>query len=290
MRDEPHAKDYGRMHITSGDANMLPGATALKLGTTSIVLRLIEAQWPLKHLQFEPKTALHVARQVAGDLTLKQTVQLADGRSIRPIDVQWALLEAAVQLNYQIGLSGEEEAMLEDWERVLTDLEANNWPKLVDRVDWIARYMFLQAYLDRKNISLDDPRSIGLDLLWDSIDEQTSGGLRWRNQCLEEDIALRSLIEQRKTHPPESTRAYVRGGLIGYAKQKANLNSVIWDKVHINIGGDGDGEMNQTYMIDLSDPYLSSEKKEFWDRFFQDMHNTNPNPSRWLGKDPIVVP
>src|SRR5213075_3318213 len=43
-RDEPHAdaSRYRRFHIIIGDSNMSEWATALKLGTTALVLELIE--------------------------------------------------------------------------------------------------------------------------------------------------------------------------------------------------------------------------------------------------------
>ena len=44
-RDEPHAAPrlYRRLHVICGDANMSEYATALKVGTTSLVLTLLEA-------------------------------------------------------------------------------------------------------------------------------------------------------------------------------------------------------------------------------------------------------
>src|SRR5207248_1292259 len=43
-RDEPHAtpRRYRRLHVICGDANMSEYATALKVGTTSLILRLLE--------------------------------------------------------------------------------------------------------------------------------------------------------------------------------------------------------------------------------------------------------
>src|SRR5271156_6579679 len=46
-RDEPHAdpEKYRRLHVIIGDANLSEVATYLKLGTTSLVLTLIEQGW-----------------------------------------------------------------------------------------------------------------------------------------------------------------------------------------------------------------------------------------------------
>src|SRR2546421_7724037 len=46
-RDEPHAdaQKYRRLHVIVGDANLAEVSTFLKLGTTSIVLAMIEDDW-----------------------------------------------------------------------------------------------------------------------------------------------------------------------------------------------------------------------------------------------------
>ena len=78
-RDEPHAdpQKYRRLHVIVGDANMSEVATYLKVGTTAIVLAMIEDdelgdEWVLAN----PVPAI---RQVSHDPTLRQTVMLRDG-------------------------------------------------------------------------------------------------------------------------------------------------------------------------------------------------------------------
>ena len=68
-RDEPHAdpEKYRRLHVIIGDANMCEVATFLKVGTTAIVLKMIEDRF-LPDLSIQnPVAALHA---VSRDITL----------------------------------------------------------------------------------------------------------------------------------------------------------------------------------------------------------------------------
>src|SRR5437868_5022686 len=81
-RDEPHAdpERYRRLHVIVGDANMSEVSTFLKVGTTSLILKLVEDEL-LPDLSLEtPVGALH---EVSWDPSLRQTVRLRDGRRAR---------------------------------------------------------------------------------------------------------------------------------------------------------------------------------------------------------------
>ena len=79
-RDEPHAdpERYRRLHVIVGDANLCEVSTFLKIGTTAIVLKMIEDRF-LPDLSIrEPVRALH---EISRDLTCTHEVALADGRA-----------------------------------------------------------------------------------------------------------------------------------------------------------------------------------------------------------------
>ncbi|MGH2556274.1 MAG: proteasome accessory factor PafA2 family protein, partial [Actinomycetota bacterium] len=81
-RDEPHAdpEKYRRLHVIIGDANMCEVATFLKVGSTALILKLIEDEL-LPDLSLEgPVSALH---DVSWDVSCRQTVKLRDGRRVR---------------------------------------------------------------------------------------------------------------------------------------------------------------------------------------------------------------
>src|SRR6202795_1032284 len=78
-RDEPHAdpEKYRRLHVIVGDANMCEVATFLKLGTTAIVLKMIEDGFLPDFSLVNPVAAIH---DVSRDVSLKVQVALTDGR------------------------------------------------------------------------------------------------------------------------------------------------------------------------------------------------------------------
>src|SRR5882757_9470268 len=79
-RDEPHAdpEKYRRLHVIIGDANMSEVSTYLKLGTTALVLAMIEERFLDGDLALEAPVA--ELRAVSHDPSLKHLVALRDGR------------------------------------------------------------------------------------------------------------------------------------------------------------------------------------------------------------------
>src|SRR5213596_473376 len=93
-RDEPHAdsSQYRRFHVILGDANMSEWATALKIGTTALVLELIERG---KAPQLEIAQPVDANKSISRDQTYDWIIELKDGRKISAIDVQRIYLRAA---------------------------------------------------------------------------------------------------------------------------------------------------------------------------------------------------
>src|SRR5919205_289991 len=78
-RDEPHADadKYRRLHVIIGDANLSEYSTLLKVGTTAIVLDMIEAGVRFDDLRLaEPVRSVHT---ISRDPGLQAKVELADG-------------------------------------------------------------------------------------------------------------------------------------------------------------------------------------------------------------------
>src|SRR6266700_3805021 len=93
-RDEPHvdATRYRRFHVILGDSNMSEWATAMKIGTTALVLDLIErGEAP----QLEIAQPVDANKAISRDQTYDWIIELKDGRKISAIDVQRIYLRAA---------------------------------------------------------------------------------------------------------------------------------------------------------------------------------------------------
>ena len=94
-RDEPHADatKYRRLHVICGDANMSEIATFLKVGSTSILLAMIEDDFLSKRIIFD--NPVRTIKEVSHDLSLKKRLILNDGSTITALEAQWEILNSA---------------------------------------------------------------------------------------------------------------------------------------------------------------------------------------------------
>ncbi len=149
-RDEPHAdpERYRRLHVIIGDANMCEVATFLKVGTTAIVLKMIEDRF-LPDLSIQnPVAALHA---VSRDISCTVTVPLADGRHLSAVQLQWEYFEHAKKYVEREDDTPENQSVLARWESVLSALETE--PLSLHReLDWVAKYRLLAAYRERDGL------------------------------------------------------------------------------------------------------------------------------------------
>ncbi|MGH8938936.1 MAG: proteasome accessory factor PafA2 family protein, partial [Actinomycetes bacterium] len=129
-RDEPHAdaQRYRRLHVIVGDANLSEVATFLKVGTTALVLAMIEDEFLPRDLM--PAAPVAALRRVSYDLSLRQPLDLADGTTMTAIEMQWEYLDRAKKYAEEHGLEciGSPDAgveVLRLWEQVLTGLEVD---------------------------------------------------------------------------------------------------------------------------------------------------------------------
>ena len=95
-RDEPHAdaQKYRRLHVIVGDANLSEVATFLKVGTTAIVLSMIEDDVLPGDFTLAKRRCTR-SRKVSYDLTLQRPLELADGRTVTALEMQWELFDRA---------------------------------------------------------------------------------------------------------------------------------------------------------------------------------------------------
>lgn len=210
-RDEPLAdpNQYRRIHLLLGDSNMAEHATALKLGTTGLVLQLIEEGRAPRDLEIrEPVEAL---QEISQDQDRRWIVQLQTGKTISSIDIQEQFLEAA-EHHYR-GQDEETDWVLEQWKSVLQDLRGD-YEKLVGRVDWASKLWLLESFREAEKLDWADPMLKSLDLEYHNL--HPGKGLYYglleegRVPRLTTDKAIALATE----HPPRNTRAFGRGELV----------------------------------------------------------------------------
>jgi proteasome accessory factor PafA2 len=231
-RDEPHADPdkYRRLHVIVGDANMSEVATYLKLGTTSIVLKMIEDEYLPDLTMANPVAALH---EVSRDLSCTARLHLADGRRLKAVEIQWEYLERARKYVEQEDDTPDNRDVLQRWENVLSALESD--PLSLQReLDWVAKYRLLESYRERDGLAWSDPKLRLIDLQYHDV--RTDKGLYYRMAATGKVDRLVSdpEIEQAIMEPPEDTRAYFRGRCI--ARYPDAIAAASWDSMIFDTG------------------------------------------------------
>lgn len=236
-RDEPHAdpEKYRRLHVIIGDANLAEISTYLKVGTTALVLAMIEERFIGVDLAVDqPVKAL---RAVSHDPTLKHLVTLQDGRKLTAVQLQMEYLDLAkkfVEDRYGADVDGQTADVLARWESVLDRLETD--PMACAReLDWVAKLKLLEQYRDRDGLEWDDAKLHLIDLQYSDI--RPDKGLYQRLVRLGKiDRLLGDGEVADAMHlPPEDTRAYFRGRCL--EKYADRIAAASWDSVIFDLPG-----------------------------------------------------
>ncbi|MEQ1788338.1 MAG: depupylase/deamidase Dop [Acidimicrobiales bacterium] len=235
-RDEPHAdaQKYRRLHVIVGDANLSEVATFLKVGTTALVLSMIEDDWLTRDLL--PAKPVQALRHVSYDTTLARPIELADGSSITALDAQWELYDRARKFAEEHGLEcigGDEvgNEVLRRWEQVLTGLETDP-STLAGQVDWIAKHRLLDGYRERHGLRWDDARLAAMDLQYHDLRPEKSLAARVGLERIASDAEMQRAVSE----PPPDTRAFFRGRCL--QRWPESIVAANWDSLVFDVGGD----------------------------------------------------
>jgi proteasome accessory factor PafA2 len=238
-RDEPHcdSQKYRRLHVIVGDANLSEISSFLKVGTTALVLAMIEDDWFARadrdYTLADPVLSM---RRVSYDLSLQRPMELADGRTMTALEMQWEHLDLARKYAEDRGLDavgGEEMGrdILHRWEGVLEALESDPM-SLATTLDWVAKYRVINGYRERHGLSWRDPKLAAMDLQYHDVRPERSLYARLGiERLLDEESVIRAMTE-----PPTTTRAYFRGKCLQrWGSQVAAAN---WDSLVFDLGTD----------------------------------------------------
>jgi proteasome accessory factor PafA2 len=239
-RDEPHAdpQQYRRLHVIAGDANLCEVATYLKVGTTAIVLAMIEDGFITKDLSIiGPVNAM---RTVSHDPSCRAAVELLDGGRITAVELQWEFLRLAQKYADETGLDacgGESVGndVLDRWEATLSALERD--PMLLDgKLDWVTKLSLFRAYMDRDGLDWSDPKLSLLDLQYSDVRPDRSLYERLVRAGKVERLVTEEAVHDAMTVPPSTTRAYFRGECL--ARWPDSVVAANWDSVILDVGSD----------------------------------------------------
>jgi proteasome accessory factor A len=233
-RDEPHsdAERYRRLHVIVGDSNMSEYTTFLKVGATSILLRMLEdPSVVLRDMTLE--NPIRAIREISHDMTCRRTVRLANGREVSALDIQREYLERAMRYAETKGLSPLEEKALEMWEHCVAGIEQD--PLSLDsEIDWVIKHRMIEAYRAKHDLPLSHPKVALMDLQYHDVNRSRSLYYLLQDRGLVERMCSDADVDEAVDNPPQTTRARLRGEFIRRAKERKRDYTVDWVHLKLN--------------------------------------------------------
>ncbi|HEX5018127.1 MAG TPA: depupylase/deamidase Dop [Actinomycetes bacterium] len=236
-RDEPHADadKYRRLHVIVGDANLAEVAGLLKVGTTSLVLSMIEEgfladDWSI----LRPVQELH---DVSHDPSLTHTIELRDGRSVTALELQREYCDQAhkfVEDRFGSDADDHTTEILSRWVQVLDDLH-DDPNRLVGQLDWVAKRQILEGYRSRDGLDWSDARLQLVDLQYSDVRPDKGLYHRLVASGRMERIVTDADADAAVHTPPEDTRAWFRGECV--RRYGSHVAAASWDSVIFDVPG-----------------------------------------------------
>jgi len=225
-RDEPLAdpRRFRRLHLLHGDTSVLPATLALKCGTTSLVLDLLEID---KLPPAALADAVYSFRELSHQPDGPWRATLADGREVPAVAIlRW--FYAAAEREFR-GRDAETDALLGIWDGVLTDLETNV-ENLVGTVDWVTKRWLYTQFLAAENLPWSDPWLRAQDLEFHAVDPARN--LAWPLARTPEPWVI-APEEQHAAMltPPANTRAAARSALMHLVAKQDFRFFVDWEAI-----------------------------------------------------------
>lgn len=257
-RDEPHGDSsrFRRLHIIVGDSNMSETTTALKVGSSLLVLEMIEAGVELP--DFELSNEIRSIREIARDFTGTTELDLRGGGRATPLEIQRAFHAAAEKWlatrpeDSELGAgtpNAELAPVVQLWGRVLDCFETGDFSDVDTEIDWVIKKKLLDRVAERGGLDITDPRLAQVDLTYHDIDPDRGlfHLLTRRGQAA--TVVDPTAVEEATVTAPQTTRAAIRGRFLAAAEHSTRQTTVDWTRLKVN--GEGGAE------IVLPDPFVT---------------------------------
>ena len=247
-RDEPHAdpRQYRRLHMICGDANLSEYATALKVGTTAVVLDLLRTGWSPP---FAIRNPVATISALSRDQSWQWHLTLETGKTIRATNLQRVYLDAALD---RLDADADTQWVLGEWGTVLAALERDPLV-LSDRLDWVAKRSLLEQFLKEEDLDWTASIAPSLDLAYHDLDPEN--GLFYG---LQEMGAMRRIVSDAEiaeaaVSPPMTTRAWLRGNIV--RRFPHAVRAVSWSRISLELD-------EQSIVLDLGAPSLDPSLRD----------------------------
>jgi hypothetical protein len=189
-------------------------------------------------------------KRVSRDLTLRETLHLADGTVATALQLQRALLE--ISRDY---VADEVDAMVvARWDSLLERLSRDIF-ETAREVEWVAKLQLLgrmrSKYAeDGRDAAWDDARIVAAEIRWSELGTGLATRLAAAGQV--ERLATDEEVAAAVTNAPRDTRAFLRGSIV--AARPDIVDAAGWSTVVL----DRDADHGQLEVVHLDDPASAS--------------------------------
>lgn len=232
---------YGRLHLLCGEGVRYDLAEYLRLGVTSLLVRLINAGVELGEIiEIEP---LHAINIVARDIDCNATIGLIDDIEVTAIEVQRHYLQ---QVQAQIGgphLPDWAHAVCGRWEATLDRLEADPG-QLVGLLDWPTKLALCRSFVagkgfDWRNLTEDSHDSqrriraelFEFDVRFGDISAAGPFAALAGTDRPNDNLVTEAAVDNALRVPPQGTRARIRGAWIERLCDKRQKKRCDWNRI-----------------------------------------------------------
>ncbi len=232
--------DRHRLHLLFGESNQSEYAYALKVGSTSLVLRLLEEG--LVPYEFELADPVSALRDVSRDESYEWLVEMEGGEIVGAVELQRRYLELAERYR---GSGAEVDWVLSEWRSVLEGL-ASDPMSLDDRLDWVAKRKIVEMYRAENGLDWADDALHSIDLEYHNIDPDRSLYHAYRDQVGGKRFVDELEIVDAMTEPPCNTRAAGRSNFLHRMMETRERYYIVdWNGL----------AMGRNLYLDMPDPY-----------------------------------
>jgi hypothetical protein len=223
-----------RLHSILPDMTLAPIATYLRVGSTQLVLAMIESGWCDPCLQLDNPVA--DASGISRDLSLRQPFRTAvRGREMTAVEIQAALADLAgefVDSGAAEGIVPGAEKIVETWQEMIRLLRARDLEALAARTDCWMKFLLIDRMRRSQSLSWSSAEAKSADLMYGSLGED---GLFFRMAAAGHVIGMptEAQLAHFMQEPPEETRAYLRAHLLRrFGEHVVGMN---WDQMRFRV-------------------------------------------------------
>ncbi|MBN1450337.1 MAG: proteasome accessory factor PafA2 family protein [Anaerolineales bacterium] len=211
-RDEALAdrSRFRRLHLVMGDTNLAEFSTFLKIGTTRLVLRMLEQGFYPDHLALrDPVAAFQsVSRNPFAP------VSIYGDDVVTAVDIQSAFLEMVIRFLDHSPADDEDRRVTVEWSSLLDAMRTDPLA-LGSKLDWAIKLAFLETIREQEGIGWDASLLKAFDIRYHNIHPGSSLFYTLQSQNRIQSILTDdSLVAHCMTNPPSNTRAHIRAQAI----------------------------------------------------------------------------